>query len=263
MRRRREKRASARRLFEVCWVIGIPQSGKTTLAVSRAVAKARERGVPLFAIDGANVAQLRGFPARSSVLEAIEASFGRGEDSRVRPRTLEELDALLRGIRAGKRAVVLVDEAHRWLSAQSGSSGELLALMRETQHSEVDLFCTTQHLTGDVPQAAISCTARVLVFRNVAEVVLERCDKSWKLPRETVANLPQFHYLERVIGFQPPSSRRNGPPPPVATPEEDDKRAPLPCRRRGSERARAKGPPGPSSRPGSPEHDGTQRRGAA
>lgn len=208
-RRSRERRAGelraqrSRRLFEVCWIIGIPQSGKTTLAVSRAVARARERGVPLFAIDGANVAQLRGFPARASVLEALEASFARGEDSRVRPRSLEELDALLRGIRAGKNAVVLIDEAHRWLSARDGSSGELLHLMRETQHARIDLFATTQHLTGDVPQAAISCTARVLVFRCTAQVVLDRLEREWSAPRRTVASLPQFHYVELVIGFAP------------------------------------------------------------
>jgi hypothetical protein len=195
-----------RRLFEVCWVIGIPQSGKTTLAVARAVARARERGVPLFAIDGASVAQLRGFPARASVLEALEASFRKGEDSRVRPRSLEELDALLRGIRAGKRAVVLIDEAHRWLSARDGSSSELLNLMRETQHAQVDVFATTQHLTGDVPQAAISCTARVLVFRCTAQVVLDRLEREWSAPRRTVAALPQFHYLELVIGFAPSSA---------------------------------------------------------
>lgn len=204
-----------RRLFEVCWIIGIPQSGKTTLAVSRAVQCARERGVPLFAIDGASVAQLRGFPPRAGVLEALDAGFARGEDSRVRPSSLEELDALLRGIRAGKRAVVLIDEAHRWLSARDGSSGELLNLMRETQHSQVDLFATTQHLTGDVPQAAISCTARVLVFRCTAQVVLDRLEREWGAPRRTVATLPQFHYLELEIGFSsssPRRSKRKGPP---------------------------------------------------
>ena len=203
MSRRRRERARARRLFEVCWIIGIPQSGKTTLAVSRAVARARERGVPLFAIDPAYVAQLRGFPARSSVLEALEASFARGEDSRVCPRSREELDSLLRGIHAGKRAVVLVDEAHTWLSAQSGSSGALLHLMRQTQHAQVDLFATTHHLTGDVPQAAISCTSRVIVFRAIAKAVLDRLESEWNLPRATVATLPQFHYLEHVTGFAP------------------------------------------------------------
>jgi hypothetical protein len=213
MPRRARERRGARRLSEVVWIIGIPQSGKTTLAVSRAVACARERRVPLFAIDGANVAQLRGFPLRSSVLEALDAGFARGEDSRVRPSSRDELDALLRGIRAGKRAVVLVDEAHRWLSAQSGSSGELLHLMRETQHAQVDLFATTHHLTGDVPQAAISCTSRVLVFRCIAKAVLDRLESEWSLPRRTVSTLPQFHYLEHVTGFAPSAGpKRSGAP---------------------------------------------------
>lgn len=244
-----------RRLFEVCWIIGIPQSGKTTLAVSRAVARARERGVPLFAIDGAEAAQLRGFPLRSSVLEALDASFARGEDSRIVPRSIGELDALLRGIRAGRRAVVLVDEAHNWLSARDGTSGELLRLMRKTQHAEVDLFATTHHLTGDVPQAAISCTQRVLVFRQTASVVLDRLERDWNAPRRKVATLPQFHYLELVIGFDPPSSRkRNGPRRSARGGTGEETRAA--CRATGAEvkGGRRRLLPGA---PGQEEHDGS------
>lgn len=240
----------APRLFEVCWIIGIPQSGKTTLAVSRAVRCARERRVPLFAIDGAEAAQLRGFPLRASPLEALDASFRRGEDSRLVPSSIDELDALLRGIRAGRRAVVLVDEAHNWLSARDGTSGELLKLMRKTQHAEVDLFATTHHLTGDVPQAAMSCTQRMLVFRQTASVVLDRLERDWNAPRQVVSTLPQFGYLELVLGFAPASRGKRPPPSPERRPTEG-----------GGEhhgRARLPGRRGPRDRKGGP-HDGSPR----
>jgi hypothetical protein len=189
-------------LFEVTWIIGIPQSGKTTLAVARAVQRARVRRFPLLVIDPAGVAQARGFPVVRTVAEVTSALFRERRTVRFRPSSLEELERVIRAIRAGKRAVVLLDEAHTYLSARDGSSGELLGLMRETQHAKVDLFCTTQHLTGDVPQAAISCTSRVLAFRCTAKVVLDRLEKEWGADPAAVRSLPQFHYLEIPIGFQ-------------------------------------------------------------
>ncbi len=117
------------------------------------------------------------------------------------PHSLEDLDSLLRGLRAGKRIVILVDEAHYWLSAQSGSSTELVHLMRESQHAQADVFLTTQHLSGDVPQSALSCTSRLLVFRCTAPRVLQVLEREFGIGRARASSLRQFHYLEKRIGF--------------------------------------------------------------
>lgn len=189
-------------MFEVVWAIGIPQSGKTTLAVSRAIARAEERGVPLVAIDSARVEQLRGLPEATSPDDLVQLAFREKRSCRYVPHVPEDCDRVLRAIRKGRKVVVLVDEAHYWLSAHTAATcSELVHLMREAQHSRVDLFLTTQHLTGDVPQAALSCTSRVLVLRCTAPRVLDLLSKTWALDRGTIQALPQFHYLEAQIGF--------------------------------------------------------------
>ncbi len=157
--------------------------------------------MPLLVLDPAGVAQARGFPLCATVAEAVAALYRERRSVRFRPRELEDLERILRAVRAGRNVVVLLDEAHTFLSARDGCSGELLGLMRETQHARVDLFCTTQHLTGDVPQAAISCTSRVLAFRCTAKVVLDRLATEWGQDPARVRSLPQFHYLEIPIGF--------------------------------------------------------------
>lgn len=200
-RRRLDSKPESSPHFEVTWTIGIPQSGKTTLAVSRAVQRAAHRGVALVAIDSARVAQLAGLHEIKSRHEALQAV---SEKLLVRyvPREQTDCEGMLEALRRRGDCVVLVDEAHYWLSARSGSQEVLVHLMREAQHSRLDLFLTTQHLTGDVPQAALSCTSRLLVLRCTAPRVLDLLERTWDLDRQTVQALPQFHYLEQRIGFE-------------------------------------------------------------
>lgn len=199
-------RRRAPNLYSVSWVVGIPQSGKTTLAVARAIARARERRVPLLAVDPARVAQIRGFDRAGSAAQALEALYAPRSSTEpfvaYTPSGVEDLDALMSGARAGKDLVVLVDEAHYFLSAQSGSSAELVHCMREAQHSRTDLFLTTQHLSGDIPQSALSCTSRLHVFRCSAPRVLQLLEREFGLPRARVARLERFRFLTATIGFQ-------------------------------------------------------------
>lgn len=190
------------RVYEVTWAIGIPQSGKTTLAVSRAIQRAEERGVPLVAIDSGAVDQLRGLPPAETPGDVVQIAFREHRSCRYVPSDLEDCERVLRVLRKGRRLVVLVDEAHYWLSAHTdGTSSELVHLMREGQHARTDLFLTTHHLTGDVPQAALTCTSRVLVLRCIAPRVLDLLSKEWGFDRGAVQSLPQFHYLEKRLGF--------------------------------------------------------------
>lgn len=170
--------------------------------MARALTCARERACPLLAIDPARVAQLAGFSRASSPREAIETLYSsRAARVAFTPGDLGELDQLLRATRAGKGLVLLVDEAHYFLSAQSGSSSELVHTLREGQHARTDTFLTTQHLSGDVPQSAISCTSTLHVFRCTAPRVLRLLESEWNIPRARVARLPRFRFLTLRIGF--------------------------------------------------------------
>lgn len=187
----------------VAWIVGCPQSGKTTLARWEASRLSRERGWPVLVIDAASVHNLADVPS-ATVDEAISALWKEPRGSaRIAPRSLEEVDRACRAVRAGKRVVLLVDEAHYFLSAQSGVSSELLRLMRATQHAQAEVLLTTHHLTGDVPQSALSCTSRLLVFRCTSPRVLRVLETEFGFPRQEVRELPQYHYRVRSLGFDP------------------------------------------------------------
>jgi len=157
--------------------------------------------VPVCVIDSAVVHNFTDVPLHT-VDEAIDALWKEPRGTcRIVPRSIEDVDRICRAIQAGKDCILLVDEAHFWLSAQSGVSSELTKLMRATQHARADLFLTTQHLTGDVPQTALSCTSHLYVFRCTAPRVLQTLEREFGFDRQAVANLPQHAFLEKVMGF--------------------------------------------------------------
>ena len=185
----------------VAWIVGCPQSGKTTLARVLAARRRAERGVPVLVLDSALVHNFTDVPLHT-IEEARHALWREPRGScRIAPSSLDDVDRMCRAVQAGKDCIVLVDEAHFWLSAQSGVSSELTKLMRATQHARVDLYLTTQHLTGDVPQTALSCTSDLYVFRCTAPRVLQTLEREFSIPRETAGSLPQWSYIERRIGF--------------------------------------------------------------
>lgn len=117
------------------------------------------------------------------------------------PADSSELDQVLRAVRAGGELVLLVDEAHYYLSARSGSSGELLALMRSTQHSGCRVLCTTQHLSGDVPQAALACAPTLHLFRTTSTAALQILERHFAVDPARARTLARGDFLTYRSGF--------------------------------------------------------------
>lgn len=151
-------------------------------------------------IDSTGVDQLADVRHARSVREAIEWVWGSGENAAYLPSSFEEVDQLARACLDPGEVNVLVDEAHTWLTARRGVDGPLLKLMRAHRHAKVNILLTTQHLTGDIPQEALSCAPRLFVFRCSAPAVLERLKREGIDP-ERVQALPQFEYVEHYSGF--------------------------------------------------------------
>lgn len=187
----------------VAYYVGAPASGKTTLARAHAIEAQRANGWPILVIDSEGVAQLRSFQRARSVAQAVDLVWGKPRRSAsFEPVTADEVAQLLAAVHRCGRVNLLVDEVHLWLSSRSAVTSPLLRLMRAHRHSQVRLFLTTQHLSGDVPQAALSCAPVLHLFRCTSPATLERLERTWGIPPELVRGLAQFEYVRHFDGFE-------------------------------------------------------------
>jgi hypothetical protein len=184
----------------VRWYVGIPDSGKTTLAKRHLAELVEENGNPALILDSSSVDQLADVRHARSIRECIEWVWGAGHHAAYLPNDAEEVDRLARACIDPGNVNLLIDEAHHWLTSRRGTDGPLLKLMRAHRHARANVLCTTQHLTGDIPHAAISCAPRLYVFRCVDEAVLD-CLKKQGLDPEQAKGLAQFQHVEHYQGF--------------------------------------------------------------
>lgn len=175
----------------VAWYVGAPQTGKTTAACVHARQWASELGRPILVVDSMGTRDFANLRHYDDLTELVEAVWTRGESAAIQPAQVADVDRVCNAARAGGDVVVLVDEAHFWTRA----SNPLLRLMRGTQHSRTRVLCTTQHLSGDVPQAALACDPDLFVFRTSSPRSLERLEREFGVPSDVARSLPRYGFL--------------------------------------------------------------------
>lgn len=183
------------------WYVGVPGAGKTTLALAHLARDAAANGWPCLVLDSSDVAQLAHVPHVASLAQLEAAVWKRGEHAAYVPRDAGEVEHVAARALELRQVNLLVDEAAFWISSSKGRDGNLLRLMRAHRHAQVRLYLTTQHLSADVPQAALSCAPELFVFRCSSNVVLDRLEREYGMDRATVAALPRGRYLRHVAGF--------------------------------------------------------------
>jgi hypothetical protein len=81
------------------------------------------------------------------------------------PRDADEVDAFAESvIRVRKTLVIVVDESGYWINSSRGRGGGLERLYRTARHPDAYVALTTQHSSGDIPRAVISCRPSVYVY---------------------------------------------------------------------------------------------------
>lgn len=183
------------------WYVGCPGSGKTTLAASHLARLTAATGRPALVIDSGAVDQLAHVPRAASVPAAIEAVWRERRHAAITPTDADQVEQLARAVLAGRNVNVLVDEAAFWLSSSRGRGSELLRLLRAWRHARASVLLTTQHLSGDVPQAALSCAPVLFVFRCTSPAVLDRLEREYGVDRRRVSSLGRGRFLRIESGF--------------------------------------------------------------
>lgn len=117
-----------------------------------------------------------------------------------RPSSVKDLDQVARIAESGGKLVLLIDEAHYWLSGK-GASPTLLRIMRATRHSQLRILLTTQHLSGDIPQAAFACAPDLYLFRTTAPRSLKVLESEFELDPEILSGLRAHYFIRKRTSF--------------------------------------------------------------
>lgn len=115
------------------------------------------------------------------------------------PRDGDELARVLRSVIAGREVELVVDEAA--LAWSMGAGPVLVELMRQYRHAKVGVRLTTQHLSGDVPQAARALAPTFAVFRCTSPRTLEVLERELGLDPAVVRALPRYEFVPVETGF--------------------------------------------------------------
>jgi len=183
------------------WYVGVTGSGKTTLALQHAGEASRENGWPVLAIDTGGVDQLAHVPAARSVSELVRQVWSEGVHARIVPNDQNDVDDVVNACLHFRHVNLIVDEAADWIDSARGARSPLMKLLRRHRHARARIFLTTQHLSADVPQRALSCGPALYVFHCDSGAVLDRLERDYGLDRGTVRNLPRGKYLRVQLGF--------------------------------------------------------------
>ena len=208
----------------VAYYVGGTGTGKTTLMLQHAVAKADERAVPIILIDSEGVIGVDKFNGETAlVVDAlIDAVWGRGLHARFTPSTQDQVEAVARAAKAAGGIVLAIDEISYWASgAQLGK--DLARLYRVHRHSEVDIYATSQY-PADISPLVWNVKSEVYIFRNESARAVERLAQECGLSpedRARVSSLPDMKCIEwKSAGSRAPTPAAR-PSPPAAAPAED------------------------------------------
>lgn len=184
----------------LAWYFGIPGAGKTTLSTLHAAELVRVRRWPVLCVNTIGASQLSSIPHSNSCAAAARRVYVEKQHASCQPRCQEEFDELVELAIEHGRTTLLVDEAASWIDAHDRHS-PLLRAMRGRRHFDVALLLTTQHMSGDCPQEALSCSPTLYVFNCDSPAVLERMKRDYGIPKELIAQLPQGSFLRIKRGF--------------------------------------------------------------
>jgi hypothetical protein len=174
------------------WYLGVPGSGKTSLAWSHLRAMVERDHDPALILESVPETRFLGVPLVKSVPEVVEKLWNERTSARFvgASASEEELDALFDAVLAGGRVHVFIDESAFYVNARRGAFAPLPRLLRSYRHASVTVQATTQHASGDVSQEALACAPTLYVFRSMAPSALEALERRYGIPPETLKGLP-------------------------------------------------------------------------
>ncbi len=179
----------------VIWYAGAPNTGKTTLALKHAHEIVIATRRPVMVLDSISAKNFREEYHEENVEELVEGAWLDGVHTWYTPKSREEVEQICDACYHAGNIVLIIDETANWLTAKSGIDTGLLRLMRSHRHCLVNVLLTTQHLSGDIPQAAFACDPDIYLFLTTAPAALKVIERDFGQDGEHVRHLRQGEHL--------------------------------------------------------------------
>jgi hypothetical protein len=176
------------------YYVGIPDSGKTTLARRHLCEAITVTGLPAIIVDSMYAGNLADIPACRTVAEVVERVWREGKHARYVPAGEADLSRLCDVVTAGKDCLLLIDEIARWASNRS-MPDSLERLLRGYRHHRVSLLATTQ-APVDLHQLARQCASDVYCFRIVSANAADLLEREWGFPPAALRALGRGAFLK-------------------------------------------------------------------
>lgn len=181
------------------WYVGKTQSGKTRKALEDLNADIQATGRPALILDPMPAWNFRGMEHEPNVEAVVRRLYEEKTHAVYTPESQEEVDALMRAIRAGKRVHVLWDECSFHMSFRA-ITPDVSRSLRGWAHSELGFRLVTQR-PGDIHGDAYACDPEVYAFRTEKEGDVKRLHEEFGFDPEALKALPQFEFLAKKRGF--------------------------------------------------------------
>lgn len=168
--------------------LGIPGSGKTTLARRRAGEEVSKYNLPCLVLDSEGANNLADIPRAMTLQDVFDRLYNGRQNVRYMPEGEEDVERLAAGVRAGRNLVFLIDEFGYWASYRK-ILPSIARILRGHRHANIYLHATTQYLS-DLAPLALQCYDNLYVFRNQSARGIERLQDEYLIPPEKIQNLP-------------------------------------------------------------------------
>ena len=189
-------------MHHVSYYVGIPESGKTTLARRRTADDIGATGYPAIIIDSMLAGNLADIPAATDPSQVVERVWGQGLHTRFHPQNEHDVETVFRAVQGGRRCILLIDEFSRW--ASNVYLPEIMEeVLRTYRHLNVIVHATTQY-PGDLHRIARQCASQVYAFRCVSVGACKVLADEWGFDAEKVRAQRQGEFLTwaRADGFK-------------------------------------------------------------
>lgn len=175
--------------------VGVPGTGKTTLAIANARAEAKSTGRGLIAIDSeGTIPESFGIRLVERPVDAVRSAWGTRGEVRVIPVDDSDVEAICRAALKGKNVVILIDEIGLWASSAS-TPVSLKRLIRVQRHVGVSLHMTTQY-PADVAPIVRQCASRLFAFRSTQDRAVKLLEADFQIDGDRVRRLKVGEHLD-------------------------------------------------------------------